>query len=60
MCKSMIPVIKNGTILNQYDYPELMVKIGLDEGENVIVPYGHGKSWPIDILDYCISISASS
>jgi adenylate cyclase len=60
MCKSMIPVIKNGInpILNQYDYPELRVKIGLDEGENVIVPYGHGKSWPIDILDYCISISA--
>ena len=56
----MIPVIKNGInpILNQYDYPELRVKIGLDEGENVIVPYGHGKSWPIDILDYCISISA--
>ena len=49
----MIAVIKNGInpILNQYDYPELRVKI-------VIVPYGHGKSWPIDILDYCISTSA--
>ena len=31
--KSMITVIKNGInpILNQYDYPELRVKIGLDE-----------------------------
>ena len=38
-------------------YPELRVKIGLDEGENVIVPYGHGKTWPIDILGYCMSIS---
>jgi adenylate cyclase len=60
MCKSMIAVIKNGInpILNQYDYPELRVKIGLDEGENVIVPYGHGKTWPIDILGYYMSISA--
>ena len=58
--KSMITVIKNGInpILNQYDYPELSVKIGIDEGENVIVPYGHDKSYPIDILGYCMSISA--
>ncbi|MCC2649712.1 MAG: family 3 adenylate cyclase [Nitrososphaeraceae archaeon] len=37
--KSMITVIKNGInpVLNQYDYPELSVKIGIDEGENVIV-----------------------
>jgi class 3 adenylate cyclase len=49
--KSMITVIKNGInpILNQYDYPELSVKIGLDEGENVIVQYGYDKSSPIDI-----------
>ena len=58
--KSMITVIKNGInpILNQYDYPELRVKIGLDEGESVIVPYGHDKSSLIDILGYSMSISA--
>jgi adenylate cyclase len=57
--KSMITVIKNGInpILNQYDYLELSVKIGMDEGENVIVPYGH-DNFPIDILGYCMSISA--
>src|SRR5919198_2973456 len=52
---SMITVIKNGInpILNQYDYPELCVKIGIDEGEeNVIVQYGHDKSSLIDILGY--------
>ena len=39
----MITVIKNGInpILNQYDYPDLAIKIGIDEGENVIVQYGH-------------------
>jgi adenylate cyclase len=43
---SMITVIKKGInpILKQYDYPELCVKIGIDEGENVIVQYGHDKS----------------
>lgn len=44
--------------MNQYDYPELSVKIGIDEGENVIVQYGHDKSSPIDILGYCMSIAA--
>jgi adenylate cyclase len=58
--KSMITVIKNGInpILNQYDYPELGVKIGIDEGENVIVQYGHDKNSLNDILGYCMSISA--
>ena len=58
--KSMITVIKNGInpILNQYDYPELRVKIGISEGESLIVPYGHDKSSTIDILGYSMSISA--
>src|SRR5919108_1223216 len=58
--KSMITVIKNGInpILNQYDYPELSVKIGIDEGENIIVQYGHDLSSLIDILGYSISITA--
>jgi len=57
---SMITVIKSGInpILNQYDYPELCVKIGIDEGENVIVQYGHDKSSLIDILGYSMSITA--
>jgi class 3 adenylate cyclase len=58
--RSMITVIKNGInpILNQYDYPELNVKIGIDEGENVIVQYGEDKSSQIDVLGYCMSIAA--
>ncbi|HZD83298.1 MAG TPA: adenylate/guanylate cyclase domain-containing protein [Nitrososphaeraceae archaeon] len=57
---SMITVIKKGInpILKQYDYPELYVKIGIDEGENVIVQYGHDKSSFIDILGYCMSITS--
>jgi class 3 adenylate cyclase len=58
--KSMLTVVKNGInpILNQYDYPELNVKIGMDEGENVIVQYGHDQSSLIDILGYCMNIAA--
>jgi len=58
--RSMLTVVKNGInpILNQYDYPELGVKIGMDEGINVIVQYGHDKSSQIDILGYCMSIAA--
>ena len=59
--RSMITVIRNGInpiLNNQYDYPELSVKIGIDEGENVIVQYGHDKSSLIDILGYSMSITA--
>ena len=35
----MISVIQKGInpILNQYDYPDLMVKIGVDFGQNIVV-----------------------
>ena len=58
--QSMIRVVRDGInpILNQYDYPELSIKIGIDEGENVIVQYGHDKSSLIDILGYSMSITA--
>ena len=57
---SMITVIRKGInpILKQYDYPELSVKIGIDEGENVIVQYGHDRSSLIDILGYCMNVTA--
>ena len=58
--RSILSVVKNGInpILNQYDYPELSVKIGIDEGENVVVLYGQDKSSLVDILGYCMSIAS--
>jgi adenylate cyclase len=40
--RSMIKVIREGInpILNQYDYPEMSVRVGIDVGENVIVQFG--------------------
>ncbi|MDP9197364.1 MAG: adenylate/guanylate cyclase domain-containing protein [Thermoproteota archaeon] len=57
---SQLSVIRNGLnpILNQYDYPELSAKIGIDEGENAVVQYNTDKNSPLDILGYCMSVSA--
>jgi adenylate cyclase len=66
---SMIKVIQQGInpILNQYDYPELNVRIGIDVGENAVVQYGWDthmqkgkvilKKPHLDILGYTISIA---
>jgi adenylate cyclase len=58
--KLMITIIKKGisSILYQYDYPELQVKIGIDVGESIIIQYGHDERSHIDILGYCMNKSA--
>ncbi|HEY7079386.1 MAG TPA: adenylate/guanylate cyclase domain-containing protein [Nitrososphaeraceae archaeon] len=66
---SMIKVNREGInpILNQYDYPELKVRIGIDIGENVVVQYGWDtynrngkeimKKAHLDALGYTINIA---
>jgi adenylate cyclase len=59
--KSMLMVIEKGInpILNQYDYPELMAKIGLDYGENIIVRYGADEEKShVDILGPAMNIAS--
>src|SRR3972149_11871672 len=59
--RSMISVIERGInpILNEYDYPDLRVKIGMDFGENTIVRYGGDESNShVDILGPGMSIAA--
>lgn len=73
--QSMIQVIKNGInpILNQYGYPEINSRIGIDIGENVVVQFGFDiysrkesdksedysiKIPHLDILGYTISIAS--
>jgi class 3 adenylate cyclase len=58
--KSMVSVLREGInpILSKLDYPELSVKIGIDEGENVVVQYGYDQSSPIDILGYGMNVAA--
>jgi class 3 adenylate cyclase len=56
----MINVLKNGInpILKNYDCPELDVKIGIEEGQNVVVQYAYDKSSQIDLLGYTMNVSA--
>ena len=69
---SMIKIVRAGLnpILNEYDYPEMAVRVGIDMGDNVVVQYGWGirlsavqdqkeiKKLHFDILGYTISIAA--
>ena len=59
--KSMISVIQKGInpILNQYDYPDLMVKIGVDFGQNIVVRYGADVSHShVDLMGPAMNIAA--
>ena len=58
--KSMINVLNRGInpILKNYDCPELYVKIGIDEGNNVVLQYAYDKSSQIDILGYTMNVAA--
>jgi len=66
--RSMIKIMRDGInpILNQYDYPEMSVRVGIDLGENVVAQYGwdahtiDGKQFKrphFDILGYTINIA---
>jgi class 3 adenylate cyclase len=59
--KSMITVIEKGInpILNQYDYPDLMVKIGVDYGQSIVVRYGANEtSSHVDLMGPTMNIAA--
>jgi adenylate cyclase len=66
--RSMIRIIREGInpILNQYDYAEINVRVGIDLGENVVVQYGWDtfnvdgkklKTPHFDILGHTINIA---
>jgi adenylate cyclase len=72
--RSMIKIMQRGInpILNEYDYPEMGVRIGIDVGENAVVQYGWAahaysieedkkqiiKKPYLDVLGYSISIAS--
>ncbi len=59
--KSMNTIIEKGInpILNQYDYPDLMVKIGLDFGQNIVVRYGaDAEHSHVDLMGPAMNIAA--
>ncbi len=59
--KSMISIIQKAInpILNQYDYPDLMVKIGVDFGQNIVVRYGADvENSHVDLMGPAMNIAA--
>jgi adenylate cyclase len=72
--RSMIKIMQQGInpILNEYDYPEMGVRVGIDVGENAVVQYGWAshtytieednkqiiKKPHLDVLGYTISIAS--
>jgi len=59
--KSMLTVIQKGInpILDQYDYPDLRVKIGIDFGQNFVVRYGADvKQSQVDLMGPAMNIAA--
>ena len=58
---SMINTIKHGMnpILNQYDYPDLKIKIGIDSGQIMAISYGVEKDdYPIDLIGPPMNIAS--
>ncbi|MCE2498459.1 MAG: adenylate/guanylate cyclase domain-containing protein [Nitrosopumilaceae archaeon] len=59
--RSMISVIRDGInpILDQYDYPELKAKIGIDSGQSIVVRYGSdAKMSHVDLIGPVMNIAA--
>ena len=59
--KSMLTVIQKGInpILNQYDYPDLMVKIGVDFGQSIVVRYGSNPDVAhVDLMGPAMNIAS--
>jgi class 3 adenylate cyclase len=57
----MNTVIQKGInpILDQYDYPDLMVKIGVDFGQNIVVRYGADEQHShVDLMGPAMNIAA--
>lgn len=59
--KSMNDVIQNGInpVLKQYDYPDLMAKVGLDYGQSIVIRYGSNPDAShIDLIGPVMNIAA--
>ena len=65
---SMIKVIREGIdpILNQYDYPEMAIRVGIDIGKSAVIQYGWNlrkldntfvKEPHLDILGHAVNVA---
>jgi adenylate cyclase len=57
---SMLSTVRNdiNPVFRRHGYPDLQVKIGIAEGENVVIQYGRDKSSQIDLIGYVMNVTA--
>ena len=45
-------------VFRRHSYPDLQIKIGMAEGENIVIQYGKDKSSQIDLIGYIINVTS--
>ena len=57
---SMLAAVRNdiNPVFRRHGYPDLKIKIGMAEGENVVIQYGKDKSSQIDLIGYLMNVTA--
>ncbi|MDR4490418.1 MAG: adenylate/guanylate cyclase domain-containing protein [Candidatus Nitrosocosmicus sp.] len=58
--KSMLSVLRNdiNPVFRRHNYPDLQIKIGMAEGENIVIQYGKDKSSQIDLIGYVMNVAS--
>lgn len=58
--KSMTSVLINdiNPVFHRHGYPDLKIKIGMAEGQNVVIQYGRDKSSQIDLIGYVMNVTS--
>jgi len=57
---SMLATVRNdiNPVFCRHGYPDLQIKLGIAEGENVVIQYGRDKSSQIDLIGYVMNVTA--
>lgn len=45
-------------VFRRHDYPDLKIKIGMTEGESIVIQYGKDNSSQIDLIGYVMNVTA--
>lgn len=58
--RSMLATIRNdiNPVFRKHGYPDLEIKIGIAEGENVVIQYGRDESSQIDLIGYIMNVTS--
>jgi class 3 adenylate cyclase len=57
---SMLSTVRNdiNPVFRRHGYPYLQIKIGMTEGESVVIQYGKDNSSQIDLIGYVMNVTA--